>query len=209
MTKFPLRTKRKMATREKLVRAARQLFLTKGYDNTTLEEIAELSGLHVQTLYRHFGTKQDLAKAGDEHWFRLFEATIRDRDETVTTFEFWRDFIETSVRELTSEQDLYRSHLRMRHSSPTILGATQEVRYRYEDILTEHLARDFDMPGEGMSVPRLVACALLGGNNHALRTYEQDDSKDENDLLTDSLSIIDKCISVFGHMVKQKAHNYV
>ena len=72
MTKFPLRTKRKMATREKLVSAARQLFLSKGYDNTTLEEIAELAGLHVQTLYRHFGTKQDLAKAGDEHWYRAF-----------------------------------------------------------------------------------------------------------------------------------------
>ena len=116
MTKFPLRTKRKMATREKLVRAARHLFLSKGYDNTTLEEIAELSGLHVQTLYRHFGTKQDLAKAGDEHWFRIFESTVRTRDRNTSTFQFWRDFIETCVQELTQEEDLYRSHLRMRHS---------------------------------------------------------------------------------------------
>ena len=75
-TKFPLRTKRKMETRLKLVRSARHLFLTKGYDNTTLEEVAEAAGLHVQTLYRHFGTKQDLAKAGDEYWLRLFEEAI-------------------------------------------------------------------------------------------------------------------------------------
>lgn len=203
MTKFPLRTKRKMATREKLVRAARQLFLTKGYDNTTLEEIAELSGLHVQTLYRHFGTKQDLAKAGDEHWYRIFESTVRTRDERTSTFIFWRDFIETCVSELTQEEDLYRSHLRMRHSSPTILGATQEIRYRYEDILTEHLARDFGMDAKGMSTPRLVACALLGGNNHALRIYEQQSDRSEEDLMNDSLRVIDTCIALFGHLVRQ------
>ena len=203
MTKFPLRTKRKMATREKLVRAARHLFLSKGYDNTTLEEIAELSGLHVQTLYRHFGTKQDLAKAGDEHWFRIFESTVRTRDRNTSTFQFWRDFIETCVQELTQEEDLYRSHLRMRHSSPTILGATQEIRYRYEDILTDHLARDFDMEGSGMSIPRLVACALLGGNNHALRVYEQQDDRGEEELLADSLAIVDICTKMFGHLAKQ------
>lgn len=205
MTKFPLRTKRKMATREKLVRAARQLFLAQGYDNTTLEEIAELSGLHVQTLYRHFGTKQDLAKAGDEHWFRIFESTVVNRDETTSTFQFWRDFIETSVESLTDEHDLYRSHLRMRHSSPTILGATQEIRYRYEDILTEHLARDFGMEASGMSIPRLVACALLGGNNHALRVYEQDDGRNEDDLMQDSLKIVDTCEQLFGHLVRLPA----
>ena len=205
MTKFPLRTKRKMATREKLVRAARQLFLSKGYDNTTLEEIAELSGLHVQTLYRHFGTKQDLAKAGDEHWFRYFESTVRTRDESTTTFAFWRDFIETCVTELTEEEGLYRSHLKMRHSSPTIIGATQEIRYRYEDILTQHLAKDFGMDGDGISVPRLVACALLGGNNHALRVYEQNDHSSEEDLLKDSLAVVDTCINTFGHLVKLPA----
>lgn len=205
MTKFPLRTKRKMATREKLVRAARQLFLTKGYDNTTLEEIADLSGLHVQTLYRHFGTKQDLAKAGDEHWFRLFETTIRERDDATSTFRFWREFIETSVESLTSEEDLYRSHLRMRHSSPTVLGATQEIRYRYEDILTYHLARDFGMDPNGISIPRLVACALLGGNNHALRMYEQDDARKEDELMHDSLYVVDTCERLFGHLVKLPA----
>ena len=198
MTKFPLRTKRKMATREKLVRAARQLFLTKGYDNTTLEEIADLSGLHVQTLYRHFGTKQDLAKAGDEHWFRLFDTAIRERDENTSTFSFWRDWIKYTVEELLEEHDLYRSHLRVRHSSPTILGATVSIRQRYEDILTVHLARDFDMAPEGMSVPRLVACTLLGGNGYALWTYEQADS----DLLTDSLTVIDKATGLFQHLVK-------
>lgn len=201
MTKFPLRTKRKIATREKLVRAARQLFLSKGYDNTTLEEIAELSGLHVQTLYRHFGTKQDLAKAGDEHWFRIFDQTIRNRGETISTFTFWRDFIETSVEALTQEDDLYRSHLRMRHSSATILGATLEIRYRYEDILTQHLAKDFQMDPEGVCIPRLVACTLLGGNNHALRAYEGLD-RNETELMEDSLKVVDLCLGLYGHLVK-------
>lgn len=43
--------------------AAIDLFASKGYEETTLESIAKKAGLHVQTLYRHFPTKSDLAAA--------------------------------------------------------------------------------------------------------------------------------------------------
>ena len=198
MTKFPLRTKRKMATREKLVRAARHLFLSKGYDNTTLEEIADLAGLHVQTLYRHFGTKQDLAKAGDEHWYRLFEAAIAEKPADKSTLEFWREWMNSTTQELLEESEMYRAHLRMRNLSPAILGATIAIRNRYEDLLTEHLARDFKLPADGISVPRLVAGMLLSGNDHARRMYEQG----ETDIKADTVNVIDLTRELVGHLEK-------
>lgn len=198
MTKFPLRTKRKMETRLKLVRAARQLFLTKGYDHTTLEEVAELSGLHVQTLYRHFGTKQDLAQAGDEYWLKLFQEAISERDKTESTFTFWRNWMSDTVDKLLEDTEGFKSHLRLSQSTPTISGATLAIRSKYEDLLTEHLAEDIGTSPEGVSTPRLIACMLMAGNAFVRTRVDHADS----DLKADTLKVIDKTIETFGHLVK-------
>lgn len=197
-TKFPLRTKRKNETRRKLVRASRQLFVAKGYDETTLEEIAEAAGLHVQTLYRHFGTKQELARAGDVYWLNLFESAIAERDPSVSTFKFWRDWMEDTVVQLLAEGETFRIHLKASHSTPTILGASLEIRSRYETLLTEHLAKDFQMDHEGISTPRLVACMLMAGNAYARASYVDHDT----DLKSDTLKVIDTVTDMFSHLVK-------
>lgn len=200
-TKFPLRTKRKMETRRKLVRAARQLFVSKGYHETTLEEIADAAGLHVQTLYRHFGTKQELARAGDIYWLNLFEEAIENRPENVSTFKFWRDWMSETVETLLQEGQGFRTHLKVSHSTPTILGAALEIRGRYETLLTEHLAKDFQMDAEGVSTPRLVACMLMAGNAYVRAVYADHDT----DLKTDTLKVIDTVTEMFRHLVKTPA----
>lgn len=204
MTNFPLRTKRKQETRRKLVAAARHLFLTKGYDSTTLDEIAERSGLHVQTLYRHFASKQELAGAGDEYWFQLFKDAIIDPTRTSNTFDFWRSWMKMTVEELSNREDgdlnLYVSHLELHHSSPTILGQTMAVKAKYEDLLTEYLAADFEMDAEGVTLPRLVAGMLLAGNGYVRGRYY----REKGDIMGDTLKVIDDVAALFGSYVKTK-----
>lgn len=198
MTKFPLRTKRKMETRRKLVRAATHLFRTKGYDNTTLEEIAEMSGLHVQTLYRHFSSKQELASAGDEFWYKLFEDAIEDPERTTNTFEFWREWLLKSVSELTSDGGgMLHSHLEMHHSSPTILGATLSIKLKYEDMLAKHLATDFGVPAEGISEPRLVAGMLMSANGYVRYRYY----REKTDIMKETLEAVDMITAMFADRI--------
>ncbi len=203
MTNFPLRTKRKQETRRKLVAAARHLFLTKGYDNTTLDEIAERSGLHVQTLYRHFSSKQELAGAGDEYWFQFFKDTINEAGRTSTTFEFWRSWMKMTVEELSKREDgesnLYTAHLELHLSSPTILGQTMAVRGKYEDVLTEYLAKDFQMEADGVTLPRLVAGMLLSGNGYVRGRYYVE----KGDIMGDTLKVIDEVSALFESYVKK------
>ena len=44
---YPKRTETKIKNREQLVDAADRLFATKGYQHTTLNDVAVLAGLHV------------------------------------------------------------------------------------------------------------------------------------------------------------------
>ena len=49
--------------KEPLIRAARDLFSVKGYDGTSVDEIAESIGIKGPTIYKYFKNKEDLLKA--------------------------------------------------------------------------------------------------------------------------------------------------
>lgn len=49
--------------RAQLVRAAAAAFLAKGYDATSMEEVADQAGVTRLIVYRHFGGKEDLYRA--------------------------------------------------------------------------------------------------------------------------------------------------
>jgi AcrR family transcriptional regulator len=51
------RGRRNAETRQKVEDAAGQLFSTRGYEATTMQAIADLAGVHVQTIYLSYGTK--------------------------------------------------------------------------------------------------------------------------------------------------------
>ena len=52
--------------RERLVAAALDLFNERGYDQTTVTEIAERAGLTKSTFFRHFPDKRDVLAAGQD-----------------------------------------------------------------------------------------------------------------------------------------------
>jgi AcrR family transcriptional regulator len=55
-----LRERKKHATREALVRAGLELFVERGYDETTLAEIADAAGVSTRTIFAYFPSKEDI-----------------------------------------------------------------------------------------------------------------------------------------------------
>ena len=50
--------------RERLMRAAQELFIERGFDGTTVAQIAERAGLTERTFFRHFADKPEVLFAG-------------------------------------------------------------------------------------------------------------------------------------------------
>ena len=46
--------------RQAIIEAARKIFAMKGYEDTTIAEIAEDAGIAVGTVYLYFGNKRDI-----------------------------------------------------------------------------------------------------------------------------------------------------
>ena len=199
-TQFPLREKRKAATRRSLIQSAQTLFSANGYDTTTLEEIADHAGLHVQTLYRHFASKQDLATAGDEDLLASFRAAITDPARGGDTFLFWREWIRSATAKVIQGDggEGYRAFLLQRWTQPLVSSQLIRIGHQYEDLLTESLARDFAMPAENAGTPRLVAIMLWGVNAHVQRLHA---SQEGFDLGKEIIQAIDAVEALFGHLV--------
>ncbi|MEM5517989.1 TetR/AcrR family transcriptional regulator [Henriciella sp. AS95] len=200
--KYPLRSKRKAETRRKLVQAAQSVFFAKGYDEATLDEIADAAGVHVQTLYRHFATKQELASAGDNHYYHLFAEWLEERDPDSTAFDVWRGWLKWSYGGLVASGSFsYREFIRTRHANPSILGELSRIRVQYEDRLCELLAEDFGMSGEQGGMPRLVAGMLLSGSSYVQRRYDEG----EIDLVAEAVETVDLAEKLCAPLMAKKA----
>lgn len=73
-----LRAKRKKFTREAITLSARQLFFTNGYHGTSMNEIAEESGVAVGTLYNYFKSKSEIIFAITEENTKVTLAGLWD-----------------------------------------------------------------------------------------------------------------------------------
>ncbi|MFD9870951.1 TetR/AcrR family transcriptional regulator [Streptomyces niveus] len=96
------RAERSRRTREKIVRAARDLFLAQGYGATSLQEVADRAGVAVQTVYFVFRNKRALFKD-------VVDTSIAGDAEPVATMD--REWFRSACAELTAAGQL-RAHVR-------------------------------------------------------------------------------------------------
>jgi AcrR family transcriptional regulator len=77
-TGHPVRRRNPQVTRDRLVRAAAELFTAQGYHATTTPDIARRAGVAEGTIYRHFSSKQHLFNEIYRAALRVLESAIRD-----------------------------------------------------------------------------------------------------------------------------------
>ncbi|MET8388433.1 helix-turn-helix domain-containing protein [Streptosporangium canum] len=96
------RAERSRRTREKVVEAARELFVTQGYGATNLQEVADRAGVAVQTVYFVFRNKRTLFKD-------VVDTSIAGETEPVATMD--REWFRAACAEPTAAGQL-RAHVR-------------------------------------------------------------------------------------------------
>ena len=73
-------TARRIAhTRQLILTSATEMFVTRGFNETTMEEVANAVGVSRRTLYRYFPTKEDIV------FERFFARTLQIRPRPWTS----------------------------------------------------------------------------------------------------------------------------
>ncbi|GAA2184648.1 TetR/AcrR family transcriptional regulator [Micromonospora lupini] len=108
------RAERSRRTREKVVEAARELFVAQGYGATSLQEVADRAGVAVQTVYFVFRNKRTLFKD-------VVDTSIAGDTEPIATMD--REWFRAACAEPTAAGQL-RAHV---HGTREILGRVAPI----------------------------------------------------------------------------------
>ncbi len=74
-------------TRERLTGAAIELYCERGFDQTTVAEIAERAGLTERTFFRYFADKREVLFAGQDRLLELYRSAIAAGPADATPLE--------------------------------------------------------------------------------------------------------------------------
>jgi AcrR family transcriptional regulator len=183
-----LRDRKKARTRDAIVEATVALFLQRGVDATTVEDIAAAADVSPRTFFRYFGSKDDVIfDAFGEQIDRLL-ALLRSRpaDEPVFTS------LRTAARQLITEVETTSQEplalLALIHGHPGLHAAYLA---HLDGVEAEVAAWAADRLGlaPGDLRPRLLAAAALTARRVATdRWLESDGAEDLATLLDDALA---------------------
>jgi len=84
------RSRKRLATRQAISDAATRLFLERGFDAVTVDEIAAAADVGRMTVFNHFPRKEDMFYDRDEEGRDLLRETLRQRDPRVAPVETLR-----------------------------------------------------------------------------------------------------------------------
>ena len=126
MTEIGLRERSKARRRAAIIRAAYELFAERGYDATTVADIAEAAEVAPRTVAMYFPAKQDIALSRFSDGVAGLSTALRDRQPGETVHEVFGRWLLTSQTE-PEARELHRLAVRMFAANPD-LGALRTAR---------------------------------------------------------------------------------
>ncbi|MFS8049508.1 TetR/AcrR family transcriptional regulator [Rhizobium sp. BR 314] len=84
------RTRKRLATRQNISNVATHLFLERGFDHVTVDEIATAADVGRMTVFNHFPRKEDMFFDRDEEAREMLRDVLRQRDESIAPIEAYR-----------------------------------------------------------------------------------------------------------------------
>ncbi|MGW3108196.1 TetR family transcriptional regulator [Streptomyces sp. NPDC001100] len=163
-----LRERKKARTRDALLRAALELFTAKGYEQTTVDEIAEAVDVSQRTFFRYFASKEEAAffvpRLTETHFVGAVaarpphEAPLEALRRAV--LESW-DTINEAVQQVVP-LELHMRTYRVIESTPALLAAHLRRSMELEEELAQIIAVREGLAMDADPRPRLVV-AVFGG----------------------------------------------
>lgn len=84
------RSRKRLATRQAISDAATCLFLKRGFDAVTIDEIADAADVGRMTVFNHFPRKEDMFFDRDDEGREILREALRDRDSRIAPVETLR-----------------------------------------------------------------------------------------------------------------------
>jgi TetR/AcrR family transcriptional regulator, regulator of mycofactocin system len=184
-------------SRREVTRTALELFAERGFEETTVDDIADALGVSRRTLFRYFASKNDMVW-GDFDWVlarlrRCLDATGRE--------EPLHEALGRAVVESNRYEDDQLPELRIRMRLITGVPALQAhstLRYaEWRGVIAEFVADRLGCGADDL-VPQMIAHAALGTSMAAFLVWVDDPGSDLVENLREAYRLLGSGLRALG-----------
>jgi AcrR family transcriptional regulator len=154
-----LRERKKQRTREAIVEAAFDLFDERGFDGTTIADIAERADIAPRTFFSYFPSKDDVVFHDFEEKHAELDSWLSDREPGTNAF----DALRAGIAGMDAEAD--PSHLqqkqcraRLIRENDSLAAHSEHLQGKFAESVARAVAEDLGADPNDLR-PRLVAAA--------------------------------------------------
>lgn len=161
-----LRERKKRRTRTALVDAALELFLSQGYEATTIDEIVAAVEVSQRTFFRYFATKEDVVTAFLADHDEILKDALAARPPGERPFTALLESLRVMLRSI-SEGDpadglRFRRVRQVIEATPSLMAAQLARHAASAEALAAEIARREDVDPEHDLRPRIVVAFFQG-----------------------------------------------
>ncbi len=167
----------RLKMRRELAAAAMELFATKGYEATTVDEIAAAAGVARRTFFRHFRSKEEAIFPDHDDTLIRAEAVLN----AAPAHEHPLDTVCRGIKEVmkmyAARPEISVARYKLTREVPTLREAEIASVARYERLFTRYLLGHFDEhahaddANDDPLLAEVAASAVVTAHNHVLRRW--------------------------------------
>ncbi len=163
--------------REALVAAAFRLFLERGYEQTTVDDIVALAGVGRRSFFRYFPSKEDVVFPDHERCLADMTAFLADSPEDAEPVRRVCDAARLVLRMYAENPSFSVQRYRLTKQVPGLRAYELSVVWRYERALAAYLRERFAGRPDGTLRADVIAAAVVAAHNNALRSWLRSDGR--------------------------------
>ena len=164
----PLRERQRDRTREEIQAAAFALFSERGFDDTTVAQIAERAGVSIRTFFRYFPSKEDVVFGDHAQAVDRLRAALADAPAGNPPLQRVRDAV-LAVQQPGQYPERELTRARLIVAVPALQARFQQLAEDFEGVVADALKDDLGSGREAEARASIIAGIVFGALRGARR----------------------------------------
>ncbi|MDI3406844.1 TetR family transcriptional regulator [Streptomyces cavernicola] len=160
----------KPAIRDALISAAFELFLDRGFERTTVDDIVQRAGVGRRSFFRYFPSKEDVVFPDHEGCLAEMKAYLEKADDEDPVARVC-DAARIVMRMYADNPAFAVQRYELTRAVPGLRHHELSVVWRYEHTLAGYLRRHSAGRPDGTLRADVIAASVVAAHNNALRSW--------------------------------------
>lgn len=174
-----LRERKKAKVRDSLIQVSMKLFIEKGFEETTVDEIAEAAEVSRRSFFRYFPSKDLVVFPHQDIYLEYFRRLLAENRGQETAMDAIRRATMTMAEQYHAAREDHLIQQRIIQKSPTLIARGDKMDEDWEAIIAAELIARRGDSGMTDRRARFLAGAIMGLFKVILREWYQNDCRSD------------------------------